>query len=60
MINTDTLFVAEMALFSGVVIVFCLREIWKLTPKEIAKDEARAKARAQAYALKEAARHTKH
>ena len=63
MISTNTLFFAEMALFSGVVIVFGLREIWKLTPKQIAKDEAKAKLRAEAYekaeALKAAARHAK-
>jgi hypothetical protein len=63
MISTNMLFFAEMALFSGVVIVFGLREIWKLTPKQIAKDEERAKKRAESYerdeALKAAARHPK-
>lgn len=63
MISTNMLFFAEMALFSGVVIVFGLREIWKLTPKQIAKDEERAKKRAEAYereeALKAATRHSK-
>lgn len=49
MIDANTLFFAEMALFSGVVIAFGVHEIWKLTPKQIAKSEARAKARAQAY-----------
>jgi hypothetical protein len=49
MIDTNILFFAEMALFSGVVIAFGVHEIWKLTPKQIAKSEARAKARAQAY-----------
>jgi hypothetical protein len=61
--NINNLFFAEMALFSGVVIVFALREIWLLTPKQIEKSEARAKLRAQAYekseALKAAARHAK-
>jgi hypothetical protein len=49
MISTNTLFFAEMALFSGVVIAFGVHEIWKLSPKQIAKSEARAKARAEAY-----------
>jgi hypothetical protein len=62
MIDMNTLFFAEMALFSGVVIGFGLWELWKLTPKQIEKDETKAKLRAQAYekeqALKAEARHT--
>jgi hypothetical protein len=62
MISTNTLFFAEMALFSGVVIGYGLWEIWKLSPKQIEKDEAKAKLRAEAYekeqALKAKARHT--
>jgi hypothetical protein len=59
MISTNTLFFLEMALFSGVVIIFGIREIVMLSPKNIAKSEAKAKARAEAFALKEAARHSK-
>jgi hypothetical protein len=59
MISTNTLFFAEMALFSGVVIAFGFYEIWKLSPEQSAKEDAKAKARADAYALEEAARHSK-
>lgn len=56
MISTNVLFFAEMALFSGVVIAFGVREIWKLTPKQIEKDEARALKRKEVYEKKEALR----
>ncbi len=56
MISTNVLFFAEMTLFSGVVIVFGLREIWKLSPKQVAKDEAKTKLRAEAYEREEALR----
>jgi hypothetical protein len=59
--NLNALFIAEMSLFSGLVIVFGLREIWLLTPKQVAKEEAKAEARKQAYyaaeALKASTRH---
>lgn len=61
--NMNTLFITEMALFSGLVIIFGLREIWLLTPKQVAKEEAKAEARKQAYyaaqALKASTRHAK-
>jgi hypothetical protein len=56
---TNALFFAEMALFSFVAIGFALYEIWKLTPEQSAKEDAKAKARAERYALEEAARHAK-
>ncbi len=59
MISTNALFFAEMALFSGTVIGFGLYEIWKLTPEQSAKEDAKAKARAEKYELEEAARHSK-
>jgi hypothetical protein len=62
MISTNTLFFAEMALFSGVVIAFGCWEIWKLSPKQQIKEEAKALKRKQTYekeeALRTAARHT--
>jgi hypothetical protein len=59
MSNMNVLFFAEMALFSGVVIGFGLYEIWKLTPEQSAKEDAKALARAEKYKLEEAARHSK-
>lgn len=60
--NMNNLFITEMALFSGLVIVLGLREIWLLSPKQAAKEEAKAEARKQAYyaaeALKASARHS--
>jgi hypothetical protein len=61
MISTNTLFFAEMALFSGVVILFGIREIWKLSPKQQAIEEAKALKRKEKYQREEeasrAARH---
>jgi hypothetical protein len=54
MIDTNVLFFLEMALFSGVVIAFGVREIIMLSPKNIAKTEAKEAARKAAYAQKEA------
>lgn len=48
--NMNNLFFAEMALFSGVVIAFGIREILINSPKNIAKEEAKDKARREAYA----------
>jgi hypothetical protein len=60
MISTNTLFFAEMALFSGVVIVFGLREIWKLSPKQQAIEEAKAFKRKEKYEKEEALRAARH
>jgi hypothetical protein len=59
MISTNTLFFAEMALFSGVVIAFGIREIIMLSPENIAKTEAKEAARKAAYEREEAARKSK-
>jgi hypothetical protein len=59
MISTNTLFFLEMALFSGVVIAFGIREIIMLSPKNIAKSEAKEAARKEAYAREEAAKLSK-
>jgi hypothetical protein len=56
MMMSNGLFFAEMALFSGVVILFGLREIWMLTPKQQAKEEAKALKRKEAYERDEALR----
>jgi hypothetical protein len=55
MISTNTLFFLEMALFSGVVIAFGIREIIMLSPKNIAKTEAKEAARREKWAREEAA-----
>jgi hypothetical protein len=54
--STNMLFFLEMALFSGVVLAFGIREIIMLSPKNIAKAEAKEKARREADAREEAAR----
>lgn len=53
--NLNMLFFAEMALFSGVVIIFGIREIIMLSPKNIAKTEAKEAARRERYAREEIA-----
>ena len=54
--STNMLFFLEMALFSGVVLAFGIREIIMLSPENIAKTEAKEKARKEAYAREEAER----
>ncbi|MEN9874128.1 MAG: hypothetical protein RL186_1025 [Pseudomonadota bacterium] len=46
MIDTNTLFFLEMALFSGVAIGFALHQIITLSPKHQAKIKAKAQAKA--------------
>jgi hypothetical protein len=53
--STNMLFFLEMTLFSGVVIIFGIREIMMLSPKNIAKQEAKDAARRARYAAEEAA-----
>jgi hypothetical protein len=55
MISTNTLFFLEMALFSGVVLIFGIREIVMLSPKNQAKIEAKEAARRAKWAAEEAA-----
>jgi hypothetical protein len=57
--STNMLFFLEMALFSGVVLVFGIREIIMLSPKNIAKTEAKEQARRERYAREEAERAAK-
>lgn len=57
--STNMLFFLEMALFSGVVLAFGIREIIMLSPKNIAKTEAKEQARKEAYAKEEAERAAK-
>ena len=61
--STNQFIFLEMALISVAVLGFAVRELWKLTPKQIAKEDAKARARAERYAREEAseaaARHSK-
>jgi hypothetical protein len=52
----NTLFFLEMALFSGVVIIFGVREIIMLSPENVAKQEAKDAARRAKWAAEDAAK----